>query len=154
MAIEIMIHPDPKRDAKAALLAPTVATWPRYTLKQAVGAFPAGTVLRRAPSSTGNGTRYFVNGSVCTCPDYVHGTAICKHVRAFRLWEASTRPAPVADVEADEALLATLEADHARQRRVLLLTGWTPDELLDNATYAQRAELIARLRSRIAADVR
>ena len=51
------------------------------------------------------------------------------------------------------ALLEKLQSDHAAQRCVLLLTGWTPDELLENAQYAQRAEHIARLQARISVAV-
>src|SRR4051812_6602859 len=104
MAVEIIVHPDPKRDERAAALAPTVASWPRFILKQPVGAFPAGTEFRRAPSSKGDGSWYLVNSVVCECPDYQQNTAICKHLRAYRLAEQSTRPAPVADVESDTAL--------------------------------------------------
>jgi hypothetical protein len=71
-----------------------VPTWPRFTLKRPYGAFPAGAVFRRAPSSTGNGTRYLVNEVACTCPDYQHNGAICKHIRAVVLFEQRQQPAP------------------------------------------------------------
>jgi hypothetical protein len=82
----IAVPPDPKRDAKAALLAPLVAWWPRHTLKVAWGSFEAGTTFRRATGS--KGARYLVNAVACECPDYQHNGAICKHVRAVVLFEA------------------------------------------------------------------
>src|SRR4051812_17165624 len=82
-----IIAPEPKRDAAAAALAQDVERWPFYTLKVAVGAFPAGTQFRRAPSSRGDGTRYLVNAVACECPDYQRAGNVCKHVRAIRLAE-------------------------------------------------------------------
>ena len=61
-------------------------------MKQAHGAFPAGTVFRSAPSSTG-GARYLVNDVVCECPDYQRGGNVCKHVRAMRLVARPVAPA-------------------------------------------------------------
>jgi hypothetical protein len=91
----IPVPPDPARDRRAAALADQVPTWPRFTLKRPYGAFPAGTVFRRAPSSAGNGTRYLVNDVVCECPDYQHNGAICKHIRAVVLFEQrQAAPAP------------------------------------------------------------
>jgi hypothetical protein len=92
----IAVPPDPRRDARAAALVPSVATWPRFTLKRPYGAFRAGTVFRRAPSSVGDGTHYLVNEVACSCPDYQHNGAICKHVRALVLFEqqAATVAAP------------------------------------------------------------
>jgi hypothetical protein len=67
--------------------------WPRFTLKQPWGSFSAGTTFRRAPGS--NGARYLVNAVACQCPDYAERGNICKHVRAFILWEQrQQRPAP------------------------------------------------------------
>jgi hypothetical protein len=86
MAVQsIAVPPDPKRDAKAALLAPLVGSWPRHTLKVAWGSFEAGTSFRRAPGSRGE--RYLVNAVACQCPDYQQFGHICKHVRAVVLWE-------------------------------------------------------------------
>ena len=85
-----IVPPDAKRDAAAAVLAATAQTWPKVTLKQAYGAFPAGTVLRRAPSCSGNGTHYLVNAVVCECADYQRAGNVCKHVRAIRLAETLT----------------------------------------------------------------
>jgi len=87
----IAVPPDPKRDAKAALLAPLVGTWPRHTLKVAWGSFEAGTVFRRATGS--NGARYLVNAVACECPDYQQAGNICKHVRAVVLFEQRQQPA-------------------------------------------------------------
>jgi hypothetical protein len=87
--------PDPKRDAKAALLAPLVGSWPKHTLKQAWGSFEAGTTFRRAPGS--HGERYLVNAVACQCADYQQFSHICKHVRAVVLFEqqqAATVAAP------------------------------------------------------------
>jgi hypothetical protein len=93
--IDIMVPPDFKRDARAKALAPFVGTWPLYTLRVAWGAFPAGTVFRRAPSSKDDGSRYRVNSVACECPDYQERGNVCKHVRAHRLWERrETTPAP------------------------------------------------------------
>lgn len=89
MAVEsIAVPPDEKRDARAAAVADQVGTWPRYVLKVDVGAFPAGTEFRRAPSSRDPRVRYRVNGVACECPDYQERGAVCYHVRAYRLWEA------------------------------------------------------------------
>jgi hypothetical protein len=95
----IAVPPDPKRDAKrdakAALLAPFVGSWPKHTLKQAWGSFEAGTTFRRAPGS--HGERYLVNAVACQCPDYQQFGHICKHVRAVVLFEqerAATVAAP------------------------------------------------------------
>jgi hypothetical protein len=98
----IAVPPDPARDARAAALAPSVGSWPRFTLKRPYGAFPAGTVFRRAPSSVGDGTRYLVNEVACSCPDYQHNGAICKHIRALVLFEqqqTATVPTPRARYE-------------------------------------------------------
>ena len=101
MAVEIIVHPDPKRDAKAALLAETVAAWPRIVLKQDFGAIPAGTVVRRAPSSKGDGTHYKVCAVSCECPDYQQWGNVCKHVRAYRLFEARQQEQAGSADEAD-----------------------------------------------------
>jgi hypothetical protein len=91
----IAVPADPKRDARARVLAGHVGAWPRFTLKQPWGSFSAGTTFRRAPSSKGDGTRYLVNAVACQCPDYAERGNICKHVRAFILWEQrQQRPAP------------------------------------------------------------
>ena len=84
----IAVPPDPKRDAKAALLAPLVRTWPRHTLKQPWGSFEAGTVFRRATGSKGE--CYLVNAVACGCPDYQQAGNICKHIRAVVLHEAAS----------------------------------------------------------------
>jgi len=83
MVSRISIPPDAGRDARALALVDSVASWPRYTLKVAVGAFPAGTVFRRAVGS--NGARYLVNAVACECPDYQRSERICKHIRAIVL---------------------------------------------------------------------
>src|SRR5215207_7090329 len=86
MAIHsIAVPPDPARDARALSLVDRVPTWPRHTLKVAWGSFEAGTTFRRATGS--NGARYLVNAVACQCPDYAERGNICKHVRAFILWE-------------------------------------------------------------------
>ena len=82
---EIRIPRDERRDAKARELAPLVGTWPKHTLRQDWGSFPAGTVFRRATGS--NGEKYLVNAVACQCPDYQQRDNICKHVRAYVLWE-------------------------------------------------------------------
>ena len=99
MAVQsIAVPPDAKRDAKAALLAPLVSSWPRHTLKQDFGAFPAGTNFRRATGS--NGARYLVNAVACECPDYQQAGHICKHIRAVVLFEQrQQQPAPASTYE-------------------------------------------------------
>ena len=81
----IAVPPDPKRDARAAALVDQVPTWPKHTLKVAWGSFEAGTVFRRAYGS--NGACYLVNAVACECPDYQQNGAICKHIRAYVLFE-------------------------------------------------------------------
>jgi hypothetical protein len=88
----IAVPPDPRRDARAAALVDSVARWPLFVLRQPYGAFPAGTIFRRAPSSKGDGTFYLVNAVACECPDYQHSGAICKHVRAVVLFERQAQP--------------------------------------------------------------
>src|SRR4051812_36419721 len=93
----IAVPADPKRDAKARALVPSVGSWPLWTLKQAFGSFEPGTTFRRAYGS--NGARYLVNAVACECPDYAEWGHICKHIRAIVLWEASqqqpaAQPAP------------------------------------------------------------
>lgn len=80
-----------KRDLLAQELAPSVQTWPLYTLKVDVGAFKAGTTFRQAPSSSGSGVRYLVNAYACQCPSYQKGGHICKHIRALRLYNDSIK---------------------------------------------------------------
>lgn len=92
----IAVPPDPRRDARALVLAGQVGAWPLFTLKQPYGAFEAGTVFRRAYGSAG--ARYLVNAVACQCPDYAQHGNICKHVRAYVLWEASQQP-PAASTE-------------------------------------------------------
>lgn len=87
----IAIPPDPKRDGRARALVGYVATWPKHTLKVAWGTFEAGTVFRRAYGSAG--ARYLVNSVACQCPDYAEWGNICKHIRAYVLWEAQQQPA-------------------------------------------------------------
>lgn len=82
----IAVPADTKRDGRARALVPFVASWPRHTLKVAVGSFEAGTTFRRAPGS--NGAKYLANAVACQCPDYQQAGQICKHVRAIVLWEA------------------------------------------------------------------
>ena len=83
----IAVPPDPRRDARAAALVDSVGSWPLFVLRQPYGAFPAGTVFRRGPSSRGDGTTYKVNAVACECLDYQQAGNICKHVRAVVLWE-------------------------------------------------------------------
>jgi hypothetical protein len=96
MAVQsIAVPPDPARDARARALVDRVPTWPRHTLKVAWGSFEAGTTFRRATGSTG--ARYLVNAVACECPDYQQAGYICKHVRAYVLFEqqhAATVAAP------------------------------------------------------------
>lgn len=89
----IAAPPDEKRDAAAERLAPSVPAWPLYTLKRAVGAFPAGTVFRRAPSCRDPKVRYLVNNVACQCPDYQRAGYVCKHVRAVIRYEEKLRQA-------------------------------------------------------------
>lgn len=92
MAVQsIAVPPDAKRDARARALAPHVATWPVFTLKQPHGSFPVGAQFRQATGS--HGERYLVNAVVCECCDYDRGN-VCKHIRAVVLWEAGQQPAP------------------------------------------------------------
>lgn len=96
MAVDsIAAPPEPKRDAAARKLLPTVRTWSVVTLRQAYGAFPAGTVFRAAPASKPyqkrDGrlvTHYLTNNLTCDCPDYQQRGYVCKHVRAVILYEA------------------------------------------------------------------
>src|SRR5688572_28548245 len=83
----IAVPPYAQRDAKAALLAPLVGSWPRHTLKQAWGSFEAGTVFRRATGSKGE--KYLVNAVACQCIDYAESGNVCKHIRAVVLHEAA-----------------------------------------------------------------
>ena len=88
------VPPDPARDARALSLVDQVGTWPKHTLRQSRGAFPAGTVFRRAPSSRDDRARYLVNAVACQCPDYQQGGNICKHVCAVVLFEQRQQPTP------------------------------------------------------------
>ena len=81
----IAVPPAPARGARAAQLVLT-APWPRVTLTRQQGAFPAGTVFDRVPSSKPD-VRYVANGVCCTCPDAQQNGAICKHIRGVILWE-------------------------------------------------------------------
>src|SRR4051812_7135923 len=91
----IAVPPDPKRDARALVLSGHVGSWPKHTLKVAYGAFEAGTTFRRATGS--HGEKYLVNAVCCTCPDAQQNGAICKHTRAYLIWEAGQQaPAPTA----------------------------------------------------------
>lgn len=81
----IPVPPDPARDERAAKLVDSVGSWPRFVLKEGWGSFEPGTTFRRAHGS--NGARYLVNAVACQCPDYAEGGNICKHVRAYALWE-------------------------------------------------------------------
>jgi len=93
MAIASIAQPDTKRDAAAAQLVKTAHTWPVVTLKQAFGAFPAGTTFRAVPGSSGK--TYLANAVVCECPDYQRSHNVCKHVRALILAQApAPKPAP------------------------------------------------------------
>jgi hypothetical protein len=80
------VHPDPKRDAAAAVLAESAIAWPIVTLQRPHGAFPAGSCFYGVPSST-PGAAYLANASACQCPDYQRSGNVCKHVRAVRLFE-------------------------------------------------------------------
>lgn len=88
---DIIVHPDPARDARARALVPQVPTWPKYTLRQQWGAFDAGTVFRRARGSKGE--RYLVNAVACQCADYQQAGNVCKHIRAWRLEAEAAREA-------------------------------------------------------------
>ena len=102
------IKPDPKRDADAVTLAET-APWPIYTLKVAVGAFPAGTVFYRVPSRSNPDRRWLANGVACQCPDYMQRGAMCAHTRAVRLHEARSA-APTTPLARYEELVPTCQA--------------------------------------------
>src|SRR5215213_555545 len=83
----IAVPPDSRRDTRTRDLLDQVGSWPLFVLKQPYGAFPAGTVFRRAPSSKGDGTYYLVNAVACRCPDYQQWGHICKHGWAVALFE-------------------------------------------------------------------
>jgi hypothetical protein len=80
------VHPDHKRDAAAVVLAESAAAWPIVTLKRPHGAFPVGSCFYGVPSSK-LGASYLANAVACYCPDYRRRDAVCKHVRAVRLFE-------------------------------------------------------------------
>jgi hypothetical protein len=82
---------DPKRDAAAKLLAESGHSWARVTLREARGAFKAGSKFFGIPSSRDDGTAYYTNLKVCTCPDYQQRGAICKHMRAVALYSDTLR---------------------------------------------------------------
>lgn len=82
---------DSKRDAAAKLLAQTGHSWARVTLREARGAFKAGSKFFGIPSSKNDGTAYYTNLKVCTCPDYQQRGAICKHMRAVAIYAAELR---------------------------------------------------------------
>jgi hypothetical protein len=75
----IPIPPDPKRDARARELVKSMHTWSTGTLKQAWGSFERGTAYFITPCG------YQVNAVFCSCPDYIRGGNICKHIRAVAL---------------------------------------------------------------------
>ena len=106
----IAVPPDPKRDARARVLAGYVSSWPRFILKQPWGSFEAGTEFRRAPSSRNPKVRYLVNAVACQCPDYAQHGNVCKHVRAVVLWEASQQPAPKPVIKAPRGYADLFEA--------------------------------------------
>lgn len=89
------------------------------------------------------GAMYMADATGCTCPDARERQRVCKHSLAVAQYLA--RCAPQTDAE----LLAQLKADHIAQQRVLHLVGWMPDEYLENRQYAERAEQIARLETRV-----
>jgi mRNA-degrading endonuclease toxin of MazEF toxin-antitoxin module len=93
MARDIIVHPDPKRDARASALVSQVQSWPKHILKVQWGAFDAGTLFRRAPSCTTPGTCYLVNEVACECHDYQQAGNVCKHVRAVRMEAEAAREA-------------------------------------------------------------
>jgi hypothetical protein len=105
----IAVPPDAQRDAKAALLAPLVGSWPRHTLKVAWGSFEAGTTFRRAYGS--KGARYLVNAVACSCPDYQQSQNVCKHIRAYVLWEAATAAASAPQRKGYRALFPECRVD-------------------------------------------
>jgi hypothetical protein len=85
----IPIQPDAARDAKARELAKTAHTWNVVTLKQDWGAFKKGDQARQTPNG------YRVNAVFCECSDYATWGNVCKHIRAFCLWESEmARPGP------------------------------------------------------------
>ncbi len=88
MVSQILIRPDTKRDAAAAILAADAHTWPIVTLKKAFGAFPVGTAFFGVPSSDGG--HYLCNTVVCQCVDYRRGN-VCKHIRAACLVDERER---------------------------------------------------------------
>jgi hypothetical protein len=91
MARDIIVHPDPKRDAKARALVPQVQSWPKHILRVQWGAFDAGTLFRRAPSCTTPGAHYLVNEVACECHDYQQAGNVCKHIRAVRMEAEAAR---------------------------------------------------------------
>lgn len=104
---------DPKRDAAAEALAKTGHTWARVTLREAKGAFPAGSKFFGVPSSKADGSAYYTNLKMCTCPDYQERGAICKHMRAVALYAAELRKAQRQKQQAGSAV----EADPTRWQR-------------------------------------
>lgn len=91
MVRDIIVHPDPRRDARARALVSQVQSWPRHILRVQCGAFDAGTLFRRAPSCTTPGAYYLVNEVACECPDYQQAGNVCKHIRAVRMEAEAAR---------------------------------------------------------------
>jgi hypothetical protein len=102
--------PDPKRDAAAKLLAKTGHSWARVTTRAAHGAFPAGSKFFGIPSSKNDGTAYYTNLKMCTCPDYQQRGAICKHMRAVDLYATELRQKRQQQEGSDESSDPTPEA--------------------------------------------
>lgn len=155
----MIVPPDPRRDAAAAILAESARTWPVVTLRKPHGAFPMGTRFLAVLSST-PGARYLANAVACQCPDYQQRGAVCKHVRAVLLFEqrqheegtapvADPSPEPVAhmtEVERDRAFLAQLIAEQDAHRRALLAVGTRP---IDDPVIRERDQHIRRLQAKL-----
>ena len=96
------------------------------------------------PSTTSDAV-YMTATDGCTCPAAQRFSGPCKHSVAVAQYLARRAQ------KSDAALLEQLKADQRDHAKVLCLTGWERDELMDNPTYAQRAHWIARLESAAAA---
>jgi hypothetical protein len=108
MASDILA--EQRRDACARQLVKS-APWPIATLNKPHGAFPAGTVFYRVPSSDPS-RRYLANDRACECKDYQRAGNVCKHVRAVRMWQAREEEAAgLASMAEIDAAFAGVAAD-------------------------------------------
>ena len=68
-------RPDPKG----------AAGWLQIRLRRPHGAFAAGSKFYGVPASKADGSFYYTNLKVCSCPDYATRGQGCKHQRAVAL---------------------------------------------------------------------